>query len=88
MYLVFNTYEEAILAESKISLNMGLPKNKTVNWSEIDELKDGTFSIVDPNEFYKRQKLSFLDSVFFSEKRSLRETKREIADKERFDKRR
>lgn len=50
MYLVFENYQSAYVANAIISLNMRLSGNTTVQWSEVQERIDGKFVILKPDE--------------------------------------
>ena len=50
MYLVFDSHDEAYIANAVISLNMRLSGNLTVQWAEILEREDGKFLIPKPDE--------------------------------------
>lgn len=50
MFLVFNTYNQAYIANAIISQNMRLSRSITMAWAEISETTDGKFYIPKPNE--------------------------------------
>ena len=50
-YLVFDTYNDAYVANAIISLNMRLNGNITTQWAEIKERLDGKFVIEKPNGY-------------------------------------
>jgi len=50
MFLLFNTYNQAFVANAVISLNMRLSGSVTIGWAEIGETADGKFYIPKPEE--------------------------------------
>jgi hypothetical protein len=57
MYLVFEDYKSAYIANAIISLNMRLSGYATVQWAEIQERADSKFVILKPDAIF----MDFID---------------------------
>jgi hypothetical protein len=67
-YLVFDTYQDAYVANATISMNMRLSGNVTQQWSDIRQRLDGKFVLLEPESLMHMQYVqNYIDIQEYSE---------------------
>lgn len=67
IYLIFDAYETAYIANATISLNMRLTGNITQQWAEIRQRNDGKYVLLQPASEHMTYVTGYTDTEEYQE---------------------